>query len=51
MTAFAFALSLSPVLSVVLQETLYPGAVDVAGWVIALGGLALTIAWLVKLTR
>jgi hypothetical protein len=47
MTAFALALSLS----VVLQETLYPGAVDAAGWAIALGGLALTIAWLVKLTR
>ncbi len=42
---------LAPALSLVLQETLYPGAVAAAGWVILLGGLALTAAWLVYVTR
>jgi len=42
---------LAPAFSLVLQETLYPGAVDAAGWAILLGGVALTAAWLVRLLR
>ncbi len=36
---------------VLLQEGVQTGIIDVAGWIIGLGGLALTAAWLFYLTR
>ncbi len=36
---------------VILQEGVQTGVVDAAGYVITLGGLALTAAWLAYLTR
>jgi uncharacterized YccA/Bax inhibitor family protein len=34
-----------------LQEGVRTGIVDAAGWLIALGGIALTAVWLLYLTR
>jgi polynucleotide 5'-kinase involved in rRNA processing len=35
----------------VLQETVQPGVVDLAGWIVGLGGLALVVLWLDYLYR
>lgn len=34
-----------------LQETVNTGAVGAAGWIVGLGGLAITAAWLAYLYR
>jgi hypothetical protein len=38
-------------MSVLLQETVVPGLVNAAGWVILLGGVLLTALWLRWLYR
>jgi len=32
-----------------LQETVNTGVIDVAGWIVALGGLALVVGWYYRL--
>jgi len=34
-----------------LQETVNPGAISTAGWVVGLAGIAFTAAWLAYLYR
>jgi hypothetical protein len=38
-------------MSVLLQETVVPGLVDAAGWVVLVGGVLLTVLWLHRLYR